>query len=278
MNKENLQLGETQEEIKKYIGKVVIMSAKESFLARGLLTKLEGMKIDAHYIYATMKELNNLPNDMELMVLFLSDELEENIENMVFLKDKLEEREIGLIVIGEKIQYDSIVQTIKETNVTEFFRRPLEIDNLIKSICTYLDENTGDKKKKNILIVDDDITYMRTIYEWLKGRYHVGMASNGVQAISYLTKNKADLVLLDYEMPIANGPQVMAMLKNDSETDAIPVMFLTGHGDKDRVMSVLQLKPADYMLKTIDRQALLTKLDLFFAKKKMEEQMSGKNS
>ena len=47
---------------------------------------------------------------------------------------------------------------------------------------------------------------MRTVYEWLKGSYHVGMASSGVQAISYLARNKADLVLLDYEMPVANGP------------------------------------------------------------------------
>ena len=69
-----------------------------------------------------------------------------------------------------------------------------------------------------------------------------------MQAISYLAKNKADLVLLDYEMPIANGPQVLAMLKNDSQTGQIPVMFLTGHGDRESVLSVVDLKPVDYLL------------------------------
>ena len=107
---------------------------------------------------------------------------------------------------------------------------------------------------------------MRTVYVWLKGEYHVGMASNGVQAISYLAKNKADLILLDYEMPIANGPQVLSMLKNDSETGQIPVMFLTGHGDKESVMSVIGLNPVDYLLKTIDKETLLAKLDAFFKK------------
>ena len=121
-------------------------------------------------------------------------------------------------------------------------------------------------RKKTILIVDDDITYMRTVYEWLKDSYHVGMAASGVQAISYLAKNKADLVLLDYEMPIANGPQVLSMLKNDTETDQIPVMFLTGHGDKESVMSVIGLKPVDYLLKTIDKATLLQKLRDFFGK------------
>ena len=92
------------------------------------------------------------------------------------------------------------------------------------------------------------------------------MSSNGVQAISYLAKNKADLVLLDYEMPVANGPQVLEMLRGDSETDQIPVMFLTGHGDKDSVLSVVSLCPVDYLLKTIDKATLLEKLEAFFAK------------
>ena len=92
------------------------------------------------------------------------------------------------------------------------------------------------------------------------------MASNGVQAISYLAKNRADLILLDYEMPIANGPQVLSMLKNDSDTGQIPVMFLTGHGDRESVLSVVGLSPVDYLLKTIDKNSLLEKLKHFFAK------------
>ncbi|MBR4543182.1 MAG: response regulator [Lachnospiraceae bacterium] len=76
------------------------------------------------------------------------------------------------------------------------------------------------------------------------------MAANGVQAISYLTKNSVDLVLMDYEMPGANGPQVLSMLKTDSETGHIPVMFLTGKGDRESVPSVVGLHPEDYLLKT----------------------------
>ena len=141
------------------------------------------------------------------------------------------------------------------------------MDDFIKRVQDYVENNTGENRKKTVLIVDDDITYMQTVYEWLKGKYHVGMASNGVQAISYLAKNKADLVLLDYEMPIANGPQVLSMLKNDSNTGQIPVMFLTGHGDKESVLSVVDLSPVDYLLKTIDKQTLLGKLEAYFVKK-----------
>ena len=248
--------------------KVVIVSAKDNFLAKSLLTKLERAGVRAAFAHARIKELEQHAAEMELVILFMSDELDETPEILVYLKDMIQDRERALYLIGEDEQCDNIKKVIPEQIVTEVFKRPLDIDLLIKKVTAYLDENTGEKRKKTVLIVDDDITYMRTVYEWLKESYHVGMASNGVQAIGYLAKNKADLVLLDYEMPIANGPQVLQMLKNDTETGQIPVMFLTGHGDRESVLSVVGLSPADYLLKTIDKPTLLAKLKAFFEKKR----------
>ncbi len=246
------------------VGRIVIISATDTFLAKSLITKLDSSGIRAVFAHADIKEIEAVTSDMEMAVLFLGEELEDIPETLVYLKDTVMDNDKGLILIGDEAQYEDVKKTIPEQAVTEWFKRPLDIDKLIKRIGTYIEENTGEKRKKTILIVDDDITYMRTVFEWLKGSYHVGMASSGVQAISYLAKNKADLVLLDYEMPIADGPQVLSMLKSDSETGQIPVMFLTGHGDKESVLSVVGLKPADYLLKTIDKDTLLEKLAAFF--------------
>jgi DNA-binding response OmpR family regulator len=65
-------------------------------------------------------------------------------------------------------------------------------------------------------------------------------------------------------MPVANGPQVLEMLRSESDSGTIPVMFLTGKNDRDSVMSVIDLKPVDYLLKTIDKKSLLEKLEAFF--------------
>ncbi len=247
-------------------GKIVIISLTDSFLAKSLLMKLESMQLPAVFAHAEIKEIEKHAADMRLVVLFMSEEFETIPEPLVYLKDTVQDKELGLILIGDEVQYELTKKTIPETAVTDWFKRPLDMDRLVKRVSVYLDENTGEKRKKTVLVVDDDITYMRTVYEWLKGTYHVGMASNGVQAISYLAKNKADLILLDYEMPIANGPQVLSMLKNDSDTGQIPVMFLTGHGDKESVLSVVGLSPVDYLLKTIDKETLLEKLKAFFSK------------
>ena len=94
------------------------------------------------------------------------------------------------------------------------------------------------------------------------------MANSGLQAIKWLGKNRADLILLDYEMPVTNGAKVLEMLRSDNETKDIPVIFLTGKSDRKSVMEVVELKPQGYFLKTISMEELLEKLEEFFIKQK----------
>ena len=249
-------------------GKVIIISQANSFLAKSIATKLDSNGIHAVAVPAVIKEIEKQIPGSSLLLLFLSDDLESTPELVVYLKDMIHERQQGLFLIGDPPQEAFVKKIIPPSDITEVFKRPLDIEALLVKEAGYLEENTGEKRKKTVLIVDDDVTYLRTVNEWLKGSYHVGMAASGMQAISYLARNKVDLILLDYEMPIANGPQVLSMLKSDSETVQIPVMFLTGHGDKDRVLSIVGLNPADYLLKTIDKRTLLKKLNDFFEKTK----------
>jgi DNA-binding NarL/FixJ family response regulator len=55
------------------------------------------------------------------------------------------------------------------------------------------------------------------------------------------------------------------MLRSDDDTKKIPVIFLTGKGDKESVMQVVALKPEGYFLKTVKKDELLEKLSEFFA-------------
>ena len=249
-------------------GMVLVVSDTDSFLASSLVTKLETVGIAAGLSHGQIREVEKVRDRIDLIILFMRPEMEEMSENLVYLKDVAGDLDRKMIIIGDQAEKDAVKSIIPETLILEWFARPLSMDDLMKCIRRYVEENTGENRKKTILIVDDDITYMRTVYEWLKDTYHVGMAASGVQAISYLARNKADLVLLDYEMPVANGPQVLEMLKNDSETGQIPVMFLTGHGDRESVLSVVSLSPVDYLLKTIDKQSLLAKLKEFFDRKR----------
>ena len=134
----------------------------------------------------------------------------------------------------------------------------------VSTVKEYFDKAESGTFRKSILVVDDDPQYLTMVREWLKGTYKVSMANSGLQAIKWLGRNKVDLILLDHEMPVTSGPQVLEMLRSDSDTSSIPVMFLTGKRDKESVMSVVALKPEGYFLKGIQKEELLEKLQEFF--------------
>jgi CheY-like chemotaxis protein len=99
------------------------------------------------------------------------------------------------------------------------------------------------------------------VREWIKDVYKVDVVTAGMQAISFLLKvpedDKVDLILLDYEMPVVDGPQVLQMLRQDPATMHIPVIFLTGNGTKEAVSRVMALKPDGYILKSATRADIL---------------------
>ena len=106
---------------------------------------------------------------------------------------------------------------------------------------------------------------------WLDDEYRVTIVTSGTQALMYIADNRPDLILLDYEMPVISGPQVLEMIRSETKVDNIPVMFLTGKGDRESVLKVLALKPDGYLLKSLNREQILDSLIEFFEKKHAEE-------
>ena len=111
--------------------------------------------------------------------------------------------------------------------------------------------------RKHILVVDDDAMMLKTIKEHLHDRYEVATASSGQTALKFLERKKTDLILLDYEMPDAKGPAILARLRSSEMTRKIPVIFLTSVTDTNKIMEALALKPQNYLLKPVDPVKLL---------------------
>ncbi len=116
--------------------------------------------------------------------------------------------------------------------------------------------------------MDDDGDFLKMVRGWLSEMYRVIMVNSGMQAITYLATNKPDLILLDYEMPITTGAQVLEMIRSEPTTRGIPIIFLTGKGDRENVTKLLTLKPDGYILKTANRFTLVDAIDQFFEKQK----------
>ena len=115
---------------------------------------------------------------------------------------------------------------------------------------------TQEDRKKHILIVDDDSRVLRLLQSYLTGRYELATAINGKVALKFLEKKETDLVLLDYEMPTENGPAVLEKIRANEKTKNLPVVFLTGVTEKNKIREVLALKPQGYLLKPVDMEKL----------------------
>ena len=146
--------------------------------------------------------------------------------------------------------------------------RPLNVKDLI---AVMEDDSLEADRKKTILVIDDDATYLRSIHDWLSGKYQVVMVNSGMNALTYLASHKPDLILLDYSMPVADGPMVMEMIRSDMNLSKIPIIFLTGKSDRESVSKVLELRPAGYLLKSLNPYQLVKSVDHFFEKRKLEQ-------
>ena len=244
--------------------RMLFIAEKESFIVRVLVKKVQDTGVECKFVPDSVNEINAAWNDATLVTLFMEDGVEPKSDVLHFLSDTMDEKGGQLILIGERAEIDSVTPQIPSDLIYKTFVRPVDNEEYAKTISEYYEKVDSGEFKKSILIVDDDPQYLSLVRQWLKDTYKVSMANSGLQAIKFLGKNKVDLILLDHEMPVTSGPQVLEMLRNDEETKNIPVMFLTGKSDKESVMAVVALKPEGYFLKNIQKDELLEKLQEFF--------------
>ena len=198
-----------------------------------------------------------------IFILYLQGEDNLMIDVLGYIRDLVEDRGIRFFVIGTQEELDEVIGK-KADYVAQMYTRPVDLAELIKRLQKEGEAVDKLKEFKSILIVDDDATALRSMKSLLSTRYKILVANSGMNAITILAKNKVDLILLDFEMPIVNGPKVLEMIRSDPNTANIPVMFLTAKGDKRSIMEVLRFKPEKYLLKTMLPKDIMDSIDEFF--------------
>ena len=122
-----------------------------------------------------------------------------------------------------------------------------------------------EKTRRDILVVDDDPMMLRSLYSWLNDSFNVHAANSGLAAIEFLRLNDVDLVLLDYEMPMMNGKEVLQEIRTSYENNNLPVIFLTAKNDRETIKSIVGLHPNGYILKSNSAAEIKRSVTTFFA-------------
>ena len=246
--------------------RIFLLSAVKGFMVNAIVQELTEEGFSVKIIPLDMKEINALKEETGIYLLYL-DQTEGIDKELVFLKDLIEEKEPAFCAIGKPDDFDTLHRFIPEDRITAHYSRPVNVKELAASLKEVTLKEAERAAKKRILVVDDDGTMLWTIKNWLSGKFQVFMVNSGLAAIQFLVKNQVDLILLDYEMPVTTGPQVLTMLRSESGTSSIPVMFLTVKNDAESVKKVLSLHPEGYLLKTMPPAELIASIEKFFEKK-----------
>ena len=221
--------------------------------------------------------LEGLP---KAIIICLGNETESSVRMYDILADAISRDGCSTIVItndeDEKIfmQYTGLRKVF-------FLSRPISLNTLydklssieaeaarqreqsLMSLREYVNEDAGktDRRKKQILVVDDDSEQLMHIRDQLEEFYEVALVKSGETAFRYLESHMPDLILLDYMMPELDGPGVLRNLRMVDEYAHIPVIFLTGINEKSIVLQTLMdLKPQGYIIKPVKKSDLVAKI------------------
>jgi CheY-like chemotaxis protein len=115
-----------------------------------------------------------------------------------------------------------------------------------------------------ILLVDDE-QYMRKVVRTMllgMGVRHISEAHDGPSGLEMIRSQAPDVVILDWEMPGLNGASFMRMVRSPETFPLpdVPVIMLTGHGEKARVVEAVCLGVNEFLLKPVSTKSLRDRL------------------
>lgn len=226
----------------------------------------------------------------DVVVYCMTVETKETVMTLVNALEEVGRKKLKLILIGESDDCNEFMRW-KPEMVSLILEKPINANTITNKIVKFInDQKTvielSDKNKvqlekesekitksaekieakasngnKQVLVIDDDPMMLKLIKEELRDEYNVATAVSGKIGLSFLERKHADLILLDYEMPVESGPEVLEKLRANDNTKNIPVVFLTGINDREKIQKVLAMKPQGYLLKPIDHEKLVQTIE-----------------
>lgn len=206
------------------------------------------------------------------------------------LKNHEKYGEVPIVVVGDS-EACEIVSRKSVNPVDLIIRRPISTGKMMSSIMALLEKKEKERQKKagkekkpevlegaeldvaileaekalapkkHILVIDDDRGVLKLLKAALEENYQVTTMVTGKMVGKFLESKAADLILLDYEMPEMTGPEVFDMIRLTTKGKDVPIVFLTGVTEREKIIKVLELKPQGYLLKPIDMDKLFTTIN-----------------
>jgi two-component system, chemotaxis family, chemotaxis protein CheY len=130
-----------------------------------------------------------------------------------------------------------------------------DVENIIQSLCVVVvDDNQYMRKMVRNLLMNCGI---KDIYE----------AADGIAALDMIRTVGPDVVILDWEMPLLSGAELVRIVRSPGvfPTPDVPIIMLSGHGERWRVVEAVKLGVNEYLIKPVSAKAIYDRLVAIFA-------------
>jgi two-component system chemotaxis response regulator CheY len=115
-----------------------------------------------------------------------------------------------------------------------------------------------------VLVVDDNAFMRKMVRSLLAniGVKKVFEAADGIAALELIRTATPDVVILDWEMPLLNGPELVRIVRSPGvfPMPDIPIIMLTAHGERWRIVESVKLGVNEFLCKPVSAKALLDRL------------------
>ena len=253
---------------------IALIGDERRFMVRAMVSDIEKANVIVNVVSPDLESIARIDHNIHNYLLYIEDDDKKNmLKIFTFLCDWVDTHDVSLYLVGNAPMLEEAENVLTHSRIKGSIVRPLDAKEFARMISGAKRHERARVERKHILVIDDESMMLQTIKSWLETDYRVSVVNSGVSAIGFLAQHKVDLILLDYEMPVTSGPQVFQMLRSESSLSDIPIMFLTGKGDKQSVVQVLSLKPDGYMLKSQPPNEIRQNIKKFFEARAAQSQL-----
>jgi phosphoserine phosphatase RsbU/P len=143
-----------------------------------------------------------------------------------------------------------------------------------------IEMSTANNSEAEILIVDDDALSRKILAQVLTSTgYKCQVCGNGAEALEIIRDKPPSLLLLDFDMPGANGAEVLEQLRSDEHQSVaqVPTIMLTAHGSEESEVSCLQAGADDFVTKPVNAAVLRARIETQLRLRSMRRQLERQN-
>lgn len=202
----------------------------------------------------------------DLILISTSGMEKQHKEIFSYIKENYPNVPVVYVGTGEELK---LFKDFEETEQFTKIERPVQVKTILRTISQIL---TGDVEyeeveerapweRKRVFIIDDSTIQRNMLKSLLREQYDIDDAASGREALRKMRTWMPDLILLDYDMPEQDGKEVFERLQKEERYRDIPVVFLTGVKEKEKIQAVLGLLPAGYLLKPVEQARLMELLE-----------------